>query len=464
MLSELINTPGWQAILKLLSDSVRAPVFVRDLKNETVAVMGKVPFFQELLNRSGREFNDGVAFESGFAMIAVPIILDKRVGTLLLAPFRVDEKCDLEEEFQDAFTELPKHSEDEVKSAALLASFIAKALPSLGKEELAQAKKIAQALLAVKFIQETAQYRTLERLLNSAAQFFVHKFRLNNCTLSAYGVKFRYFSGRSDEAYSSIESILESHLRTTKVPCFISNAKQDFLLKNLEKVKLLPQTITAYPLIVGKVVIGSIFFYSDKAENPCEDLSELAGLLLRQVLQVVQYQAVQKSALTDNLTGLFNRVFIEETLGNTLAKLSQEKKPVTFMMFDIDNFKEYNDTHGHPGGDDVIKQIANITLEKMPSDALCCRYGGEEFLVVLPNIAADAGKSFAEGLREGVQARSPLTVSIGIITCLNSSASPTTLIREADRALYQAKNSGKNRVVSFLMVDKNLGIIDVEKV
>ena len=176
--------------------------------------------------------------------------------------------------------------------------------------------------------------------------------------------------------------------------------------------------------------------------------------------RLAQYEKVQKSAITDTLTGLSNREELNKKFDKILEELSVNSKPINVFMIDVDNFKNFNDTKGHPEGDRVLRAVAEVIKFVAPKEALCCRYGGEEFIMVLSEASPQIAKDLAEKLRAEVEKSCDLTISVGLMTCMNSSASRETLIREADRALYRAKHLGKNKVIAFVMVDKNLGVIE----
>ena len=120
------------------------------------------------------------------------------------------------------------------------------------------------------------------------------------------------------------------------------------------------------------------------------------------------------------------------------------------MMIDIDNFKEINDTFGHQTGDDVLASLGRIIREEAREADICCRYGGEEFAVIMPLTDANSAGALAERLRVRVAQSSfdgrSVTVSIGVASCGEKIRTPQELVKKADSALYDAKRSGKNRV------------------
>ena len=170
-------------------------------------------------------------------------------------------------------------------------------------------------------------------------------------------------------------------------------------------------------------------------------------------------QLVQLSNL-DSLTGLANRRCFDENLGKELNRSTRERTPLSLILLDVDYFKEFNDTFGHLVGDECLKQIAYVlqkTVER--SHDLAARYGGEEFAVILPSTDLKGGLIIAERLRtqvENLDLTSPkasiiqsITISLGLVSIPHGQKGITskTLIDWADKALYEAKSQGKNRVV-----------------
>jgi len=163
------------------------------------------------------------------------------------------------------------------------------------------------------------------------------------------------------------------------------------------------------------------------------------------------------------LTGLYNKAYFLEALKNEVARSQRSQRPISLLLFDLDNFKEYNDSYGHPKGDELLKQLGEVIRSTARSLDTSARYGGEEFAIILPETGHDAAFAIAERLRKTVQDSCPTTISAGVCTCVNSSASPETLLNESDKALYVAKRNGKNQTRNFLIIDKALGVIDVQE-
>ncbi len=164
---------------------------------------------------------------------------------------------------------------------------------------------------------------------------------------------------------------------------------------------------------------------------------------------------LREQATRDSLTGLWNRGMILEILQRELPRSKREGHAVSVIMADIDHFKGINDTHGHLVGDQVLRQVAQRLLAVLRPYDTVGRYGGEEFLVVLPGCGAEIALSLAERLRRCIEAESirgegmllrSVTVSLGVAVW-NGEASGLELLRLADAALYRAKNEGRNRAV-----------------
>jgi len=165
-------------------------------------------------------------------------------------------------------------------------------------------------------------------------------------------------------------------------------------------------------------------------------------------------QRLQEQAIRDPLTGLFNRRYLDETLEHELARAKREGYPISLAMIDVDHFKIVNDTYGHKAGDEVLKGIGEVLQAQAREGDIVCRYGGEEFLLLMPRMPLVSARERAEQWRAGFAGRTfrhgdlalGVTLSIGLATYPEHAATPEALIVSADRALYQAKAGGRNRV------------------
>jgi len=163
------------------------------------------------------------------------------------------------------------------------------------------------------------------------------------------------------------------------------------------------------------------------------------------------YKEKEIEASTDTLTGLSNRSAMMSRLRYLYARYKRQKEIFSLIIFDVDHFKSVNDNFGHQKGDEILKEVAQITLEGIREIDMASRYGGEEFVVLLPQTNADAAFAIAERIRLDMQEKirieeESITASFGLVE-MEENRSIDELIKRADEALYEAKRSGRNRVV-----------------
>jgi diguanylate cyclase (GGDEF)-like protein len=174
----------------------------------------------------------------------------------------------------------------------------------------------------------------------------------------------------------------------------------------------------------------------------------LANLKLREILRT--------QSVRDPLTNLYNRLYMEESLDRELSRATRKKTPLGLMMLDVDHFKRFNDTFGHDAGDMVLRTLANTLRTQLRAEDIICRYGGEEFTVILPDASLESCRRRAEQLREVIkgvatefrgQPLERITLSVGVAAFPDNGATREALVEVADAALYRAKAQGRDCVV-----------------
>jgi diguanylate cyclase (GGDEF)-like protein len=174
----------------------------------------------------------------------------------------------------------------------------------------------------------------------------------------------------------------------------------------------------------------------------------LANLRLQETLRSL--------SIRDPLTGVFNRRFMEASLERELARARRAGHSLGVLMIDIDHFKLFNDTHGHEAGDVLLAGFAELLRRSFREEDIVCRYGGEEFLVLLPGSSSDQTVARALSVCEAVRSFEPyhqrrplgrISVSVGVASFPEDGSSDEALVRAADAALYRAKHEGRDRVV-----------------
>jgi diguanylate cyclase (GGDEF)-like protein len=221
----------------------------------------------------------------------------------------------------------------------------------------------------------------------------------------------------------------------------------------------LDSTYACFPLIAQGDMLGVLHLRCTK-----EQLTEehrpfpltVAENLALGLANVRLREALRQQAVRDPLTGLYNRRFMEEALERELRRAARENRPLALLMGDIDYFKDLNDSFGHDIGDAVLREVAGLIGGRIRGSDSACRYGGEEFLIILPDTPLHEATGFAETLRAGVRAIvvqehdhsiGPVTCSFGVAASSVHGTTAATLLRAADAALYHAKAQGRDRVV-----------------
>jgi diguanylate cyclase (GGDEF)-like protein len=176
----------------------------------------------------------------------------------------------------------------------------------------------------------------------------------------------------------------------------------------------------------------------------------LSNLKLRELMH--------RQANHDALTGLFNRRYLEDTLPRELNQARRKNDPVSIAMLDIDHFKKFNDTYGHEAGDLILRELGHLFKESLRKSDIACRYGGEEFLIVLFDSTQKESLKRFETIRErinGLQLRyreqllGRMTVSIGIAEAIDNNMTAEELVAAADKALYAAKRAGRDCIIVY---------------
>jgi diguanylate cyclase (GGDEF)-like protein len=167
-------------------------------------------------------------------------------------------------------------------------------------------------------------------------------------------------------------------------------------------------------------------------------------------------EKLRHQSIRDPLTGLFNRRYMEESLERELRRAVRNNELVALLMIDIDHFKQFNDTFGHQAGDTLLREFGTFLRQRTRGQDVACRFGGEEFVIILTASSLDGASQRAELLREELkqlvvqhvgQVLGALSISIGVSAFPNHGSSAEELLNAADRALYRAKSEGRDKVV-----------------
>ena len=238
----------------------------------------------------------------------------------------------------------------------------------------------------------------------------------------------------------------------------------DFELKTEVRLPSMPSQILDLRMTPlydkNDLINGRLLVFRDITERKEVEkrLRDANFRLKSQLIEIGILQSqLREQAVRDSLTGLFNRRYLEETLDRELARAARESYPVSIIMIDIDHFKQINDTYGHEAGDIMLKALGGMLMTHSRRGDFACRYGGEEFLIVMPNMARSIVQERAAALRQSLKALMvrygnhtlTATYSMGIASYPANGDTRESFLRAADMAMYAAKNAGRDDIRSF---------------
>jgi diguanylate cyclase (GGDEF)-like protein len=205
---------------------------------------------------------------------------------------------------------------------------------------------------------------------------------------------------------------------------------------------------------VGGEVVGSVIVQTPKTlgEHQLEDLITSVSAAGPVIANLRNLAIAELRASTDGLTGLANHRAVQDTLNRMAAQAGRMKVQLAAILFDLDHFKKVNDVHGHAKGDEVLASVGAAVAATVRESDFVGRYGGEEFVALLPDTSREGAAQLAEKLRTGIEALEipdldrRLSASFGVAVLPGDAMTGEQLLRAADRALYAAKNAGRNRV------------------
>jgi diguanylate cyclase (GGDEF)-like protein len=227
-----------------------------------------------------------------------------------------------------------------------------------------------------------------------------------------------------------------------------------------ERIEKYQRTILYLPLRtrdenMGILMVDNVLSQQEIPPEQVPILSAVAGQLGMAIKNARLFQGVEELSITDGLTGLYLLRYFKQRLREEFYRAERTHGQMSLMILDIDHFKRFNDTYGHPAGDTILSTVAERVLSNARKVDLTARYGGDEFVILLPDTSADEAMLLAERLHQAVS-NEPiaisstntihLTVSIGVATYPTHAASIDELIKRADEALYWIKSHGRNRI------------------
>jgi diguanylate cyclase (GGDEF)-like protein len=210
-----------------------------------------------------------------------------------------------------------------------------------------------------------------------------------------------------------------------------------------------------FNVLNGRIIVAHDVTERKWLEN---DLKYANESLINQLAEIQQLRAeLEERAIRDPLTNVYNRRYMVEFLDNEIARAEREKTSTSVVMIDLDNFKQFNDTYGHQCGDVILQAFANFLMEHTRRGDVICRYGGEEFVILMPNAPLEIAYERAEAWRQDFSEAATdydgmkfsITFSAGVATFPQHGSTSDSILQAADKALYRSKYGGRNRVTEF---------------
>ena len=234
----------------------------------------------------------------------------------------------------------------------------------------------------------------------------------------------------------------------------IAQYNQDLFLKIFKTNEVILIPLKAKDKVNGIIVADNFYTRKSVTEHDLRIFTMLANQAGLAIENSQLYELVVHESHTDSLTTLWNHGYFQDTLGLEIEKAKQANQPLSLVIIDLDDFKKLNDTWGHQNGDIIIRELAKILKESAREIDYVCRYGGEEFSVILPNTNKDQACVIAERMRENIQNHNfskfsdhaiQLTASMGVAEFPVHALTKEELVLKADKAMYTSKFIGKNR-------------------
>jgi len=218
-----------------------------------------------------------------------------------------------------------------------------------------------------------------------------------------------------------------------------------------------PVCAIAIPLIVGARVVGVLEAHYAEPQVATKEVVEILEMLATHAATAIEsarlHEVIEERSHMDALTHLFNRRRLDEDLDAECKRCLRYERPLAFVMLDVDHFKAFNDSHGHPQADKALQEVAEVIASCVRSTDTAYRYGGEEFCVILRETGGEDAMVFAERVRQRIEHRfasgamAGITASFGVAEFAMTTPTPRALVEAADAAMYDSKHAGRNRVI-----------------
>lgn len=481
----------WKKVQDEFADIAKVPIVSIDKEGNEIIQSGSYPFFCEMIKSKSdlckncrvqhmMELKEKISVyecHAGLTNIMAPIVFNNEINGAIIFTSILGSKNDKyieaagkikveADELKDEINKLGFKGPKKIKSFVTLMEAFSKTVPELAYQSQSSRKVILELNTVRKLSNVLDSSLDLDTVIRNIMQFFIDNFKVTNCSITLFSEQKKYSYYETDV---NVENSLINLIQQTNNLVDIKDVKKSFLVNS----KKIDGAALALPLRVSNKTIGVVSVYSETSLENISLFSTLAEQISLGIMNALNYRHVSEESVTDRLTGLYNRGYFNTTISKELARSSRLGKPISLIILDIDDFKKLNDSCGHLKGDQVLREISYLVKNSIRTMDTAFRYGGEEFIVLLPETNSPEAIKISERVRKAVEEHSfganekhsgKLTVSLGLVTCANSKTSPEKLVNEADICLYRAKNSGKNKSIGSLIVDERINAINLDDV
>ncbi len=240
-------------------------------------------------------------------------------------------------------------------------------------------------------------------------------------------------------------------------PLFVRNTQTDSEFSNIKKSHVRAGTLMCVPLMAKDKLLGTLNVSRSEPDSFSDKDFELFVNLANQAAIAIDNARLYRYAVTDEMTKLYNHRYFQQRLDEELQRADRYENFVSLIILDVDHFKNFNDTYGHPEGDRALKTVARLLEKSVREIDIPARYGGEEFVVICPEKSGEGSLVPAERIRNAIESYDfridgksvPITVSLGVACYPDQACSKAELIQRADFALYYSKHQGRNQATLY---------------
>ncbi len=323
---------------------------------------------------------------------------------------------------------------------------------------------------AVQKFNESVKEIDTDEFWSSLAQIFAELMRAERSSLLVFDEKSNTLSAKAATGSRADSIKAEKGHLGGRVADKVMESGKPLVVEDVRKTRISDapaersyksRSFISYPIMIGGRKIG-VLNVTDRAdgENYGEIDLEILDAIVPQFAVSIDRALLKHKAgefeqlsVTDALTGLLNRRYLEERLAEEIKRSKRDGLEMSFMMIDVDDFKSYNDNFSHPEGDRALRLVAHCLKETLRGADVAARYGGEEFTILLPQTTSDEARIIGERLRERVATTEfpnrKVTISVGVASCSDDICTAPKIIKAADDAVYEAKRRGRNNVQVF---------------